>query len=256
MLLISGFSSITMQLVFTEFQDQLVRGLAHRMNNILSLFHGYLGLLMDERKLNPVMKEGLERIRDGARDATDLMERINSISRSSSNSARKMDPADFFRQIAPTLDRMRTPGFQIDIECPENLPSMTVDTSRMKLAITELVRNSAEAGARHVLIRVNADKGTEQPELFPGGGITQDGARLKIAIVDDGPGIRSSDAGRIYEPFFSTKKNTQAAGLGLAVALGCAQQSGGTLQHCSSKDGTTFEISLPAHAMQQLSAVA
>ena len=37
-----------MQLVFTEFQDQLVRGLAHRMNNILSLFHGYLGLLMDD----------------------------------------------------------------------------------------------------------------------------------------------------------------------------------------------------------------
>ena len=43
-----------MQLVFSEFQDQLVRGLAHRMNNILSLFHGYLGLLMDDQKLNPV----------------------------------------------------------------------------------------------------------------------------------------------------------------------------------------------------------
>ena len=46
-----------MQLVFSEFQDQLVRGLAHRMNNILSLFHGYLGLLMDEQKLDPVMKD-------------------------------------------------------------------------------------------------------------------------------------------------------------------------------------------------------
>lgn len=245
-----------MQLVFTEFQDQLVRGLAHRMNNILSLFHGYLGLLMDERKLNPVMKEGLERIRDGARDATDLMERINAIGRPASNSARKVDPADFFRQIAPTLDRMRTPSFQIEVECPEGLPSMTVDTSRMKLAITELIRNSAEAGARHVLVRVSAAKGAEQPELFPGGDVSEDGARLKIEIMDDGPGIRTSDAVRIYEPFFTTKKNTQATGLGLAVALGCAQQSGGTLQHVSSKAGTTFEISLPARPAQQLSAVA
>ena len=249
-------SSITMQLVFTEFQDQLVRGLSHRMNNILSLFHGYLGLLMDERKLNPVMKEGLERIRDGARDATDLMERINAIGRPASNSARKVDPADFFRQIAPTLDRMRTPSFQIEIECPEGLPSMSVDTSRMKLAITELIRNSTEAGARQVIIRVNADKGSEQPELFPGSSATQDGARLKIEISDDGPGIRDSDAVRIYEPFFSTKRNMQATGLGLAVALGCAQQFGGTLQHRSGKAGTTFEIALPAHAMQQLSAVA
>ena len=54
-----------MQLVFSEFQDQLVRGLAHRMNNILSLFHGYLGLLMDDKKLNPVMKDGLSRILNG-----------------------------------------------------------------------------------------------------------------------------------------------------------------------------------------------
>lgn len=255
-MLISVFSSYTMQLVFTEFQDQLVRGLAHRMNNILSLFHGYLGLLMDERKLNPVMKEGLERIRDGARDATDLMERINAISRPSSSNPRTADPADFFRQIAPTLDRMRKPGFQIEVECPEGLPSMTVDTSRMKLALTELVRNSADAGARQVLIRVSADKGAQQPELFPGGSGTHDGARIKIELIDDGPGIEISVSSRIYEPFYSTKKNTQAAGLGLAVALGCTQQSGGTLEHHSNKRGTTFEISLPARPAQKLSAVA
>ena len=245
-----------MQLVFTEFQDQLVRGLAHRMNNFLSLFHGYLGMLMDERKLNPVMKEGLERIRDGARDATDLMERINAISRPASSHPRKIDPADFFRQITPTLDRMRTARFQIEVECPEGLPSITVDTSRMKLAITELVRNSSEAGARKLTIRVSADKGAEQPELFPGGAAADHEGWVKIEFIDDGSGINGSNSTRVYEPFFSTKKNTQAAGLGLAVALGCTQQSGGTLQHRSGKEGTTFDISLPARAAQKLSAVA
>ncbi len=245
-----------MQLVFTEFQDQLVRGLAHRMNNILSLFHGYLGMLMDERKLNPVMKEGLERIRDGARDATDLMERINAISRPASSHPRKVDPADFFRQIAPTLDRLRTPRFEIEVECPEGLPSITVDTSRMKLAIVELVRNSSEAGAKKLLIRVSAEKGAEQPELFPVGAVTDPEGWVKIELVDDGPGIAGPNASRVYEPFFSTKKNTQAAGLGLAVALGCTQQSGGTLQHRSDKEGTTFDIALPAQAAQPLSAVA
>ena len=41
-----------MQIEHSEFQDQLVRGLAHRMNNILTLFHGYLGLLLDNKKLD------------------------------------------------------------------------------------------------------------------------------------------------------------------------------------------------------------
>jgi two-component system cell cycle sensor histidine kinase/response regulator CckA len=235
-----------MQLVFSEF----------RMNNILSLFHGYLGLLMDEQKLNPVMREGLTRIRDGAREATELMERINAISRPASCVPRTMDPADFFRQLAPTLDRIRPPQIQLAVECPEGLPSFTVDASRMKLAIVELVRNACEAATAQVLIRVSANKGAEQPELFPGGGGVYDGEWLKIEVKDDGAGIRTSEAKRIYEPFYSTKKAAHASGLGLAVALGCAQQFGGTLQHRSKKGVTIFEMSLPACASQRLSAVA
>lgn len=245
-----------MQLVFTEFQDQLVRGLAHRMNNILSLFHGYLGLLMDDQKLDPVMREGLTRVRAGACEASDLMERVNAISRPASCTPREMDPADFFRQLAPTIDRLRTPDIQLIVECPEGLPSMYVDTSRMKLAIIELLRNACEAAHSRVIVRVTADKGDEQPELFPGGSSTRDSDWLKITVIDNGAGIRTSEATRIYEPFFSTKKNNHAAGLGLSVALGCAQQFGGTLQHRSNKGGTTFEMTLPARMPQQFSAVA
>ena len=225
------------------------------MNNILSLFHGYLDLLMDDQKLNPVMKEGLTRIRGGAREATDLMERINAISRPASCTAREMEPADFFRQLAPTLERLRTAKIKIVVECPEGLPSMRVDASRVKLAIVELVRNACEAATTKVLIRVSAENGGEQPELFPGSG-ARDGDWLKIEVTDDGAGIRTSDATRIYEPFYSTKKTVHVAGLGLAVALGCAQQFGGTLRHRSTKSGTTFEMSLPARIPQQLRAVA
>ncbi len=225
------------------------------MNNILSLFHGYLDLLMDDQKLNPVMKEGLTRIRRGAREATDLMERINAISHPASRTAREMEPADFFRQLAPTLERLQTPKIEIVLECPDGLPSMRVDASRVKLALVELVRNACEAATTKVLIRVSAEKGGEQPELFPGGG-EREGDWLKIEVTDDGAGIRTSDATRIYEPFFSTKKTAHVTGLGLAVALGCVQQFGGTLRHRSTKKGTTFEMSLPARIPQQLSAVA
>ena len=44
----------------------LVRGLTHKMNNILSLFHGYLGLLIEDKKLDRETMAGLLRIRDSA----------------------------------------------------------------------------------------------------------------------------------------------------------------------------------------------
>ena len=70
-----------MQIILSDFQDQLVKGLSHRMNNILTLFHGYLGLLLDNEKLDPVTHEGLAKIKDGARIATELMDRTNALVR-------------------------------------------------------------------------------------------------------------------------------------------------------------------------------
>jgi signal transduction histidine kinase len=226
------------------------------MNNILSLFHGYLGLLMDEQKLDPVMREGLTRIRDGASEATELMERINAISRPASCKPRAIDPADFFHQLAPSLERVRRPEIEIAVECPPGLPHIWVDPSRMKLAILELARNACEAAKARVVIRVTANEGAVQPELFPTASEPQEGQWLIIEIIDDGPGVPRSDAGRIFEPFYSTKRKTQAAGLGLAVALGCAQQFGGTVRHRGRKGETVFEVSLPARMPQSLGAVA
>lgn len=226
------------------------------MNNILSLFHGYLGLLMDEQKLDPVLREGLARIREGASEATDLIERINAISRPPSCKPRETDPAEFFRQLAPAIERMATPGIEIAVEFPTGLPHVWVDPSRLKLAILELLRNACEAAKARVTIRVTATEGTMQSDLFPTVDGAQAGQLLKIEIIDDGPGIQRSVGSRIFEPFYSTKKKTQSAGLGLAVALGCAQQFGGTVEHRGRRGETIFEISLPARMPQRLGAAA
>ena len=70
-----------MQIEYSEFQDELVRGLAHRMNNILTLFQGYLGLLLDNEKLDKPTLEGLAKIQAGARAASDLMDRTHALVR-------------------------------------------------------------------------------------------------------------------------------------------------------------------------------
>lgn len=226
------------------------------MNNILSLFHGYLGLLMDEQKLDPVLREGLARIREGASEATDLIERINAISRPPSCKPRETDPAEFFRQLVPAIERMTTPGIEIAVDCPPGLPHVWVDPSRLKLAILELLRNACEAAKACVTIRVTASDDSAQPELFPTVEEPQAGQLLKIEVIDDGSGIQRADAGRIFEPFYSTKKKTQATGLGLAVALGCAQQFGGTVGHRGRRGETIFELSLPARMPQRLGVAA
>jgi signal transduction histidine kinase len=245
-----------MQPILSDFQDQLVRGLTHRMNNILTLFHGYLGLLIEDGKLDPVTREGLNRIREGAHDATELIARANAISGPAPGSRRETGVAAFLRQLAPTFDGLRGPDVRIMVECPEELPRICVDPARLKLGMVELVRNACEAAVSKVTIRVNATEAPEEASSPQNGIPLAEGPWVRIAVIDDGDGIPAKEANRIYEPFFSTKNDTLCAGLGLAVALGCAQQAGGTLRHLSRKGGTTFEILLPSAPAQALSAVA
>lgn len=234
-----------MQLVVSDFQDQLVRGLSHRMNNILSLFHGYLGLLMEDAKLDTIAKEGLKKIREGARAATDLMERTNAVSRPACSVEREVSIAGLLRQLAPSFDGLHGPKIRLSVECPEDMPRISADPSRLRLVLTELVRNACEAARAKVALRVSTAADGDTAEQG-----------LRIEVTDDGNGIRASDAKRIYQPFFSTKKKPVCAGLGLAVALGCAQQFGGSLTHRSRKGETTFELFLPIRTHQPLGAVA
>jgi signal transduction histidine kinase len=246
-----------MLLVNSDSHDQLVRGLAHRMNNILSLFHGYLGLMMDDKKLDAVTREGLAKIKIGAQAATDLMERTTALVRPASAIWREISLCDLLRQLRPTFESTCRPGVRITIECADDLPRVWADPSRVRMAMVELVRNACEAANHSVIIHVRADEGRVQGELF-NATAGQPEHWLSISIIDDGAGIPISEAERIYEPFYSLKKNAQNAGLGLSVAAGCARQLSGKLTHRSRKGETTFELTLPSRVAQagELSAVA
>ena len=244
-----------MQIVLSDFQDQLVRGLSHRMNNILSLFHGYLGLLMDDQKLDPVARQGLNKIKDGALAASELMERTNALARPTSSVWRDTSLADMLRQMRPTFESHCKAKVKLTIECPDNLPTVWADASRVRMALLELVRNACEAAKSQVTVRVTATEGRVQGELFQNTA-QQPEHWLTVSVTDDGPGIPLENAERIYTPFFSTKRVQQSAGLGLTVALGCAQQLSANLRHHSHPGQTTFELALPSMVAQELSAVA
>src|SRR5258707_15848070 len=112
-----------MQIEHSEFQDQLVRGLAHRMNNILTLFHGYLGLLMDNQKLDKETREGLAKIKEGARAASELMDRTHSLVRPPAVVWREILLHDFLHMLLPSFESLCGPKTNVILDCPDVLPA-------------------------------------------------------------------------------------------------------------------------------------
>ena len=240
----------------SDFHELLVRGLAHKMNNILSLFHGYLGLLLEDKKLDASTMRGLAQIRQGACEASELMDRTRAFAKPSSTIWRGIDLGEFLRTLMPTLETYAERGVKLSVRCDENLP-LWVDTSRLRTAIVEVVRNACEASpkggtveleARLEMQRSTKNRASAHKEKHGrvGGASNaqQPIAWVALNISNSGEAIAPELAKKIFQPFFTTKP--KAFGLGLCVALGFVQQIGGVIRFQSKEGRTTFRLLLPA----------
>lgn len=232
-----------MQIQQSEFQDQLVRGVAHRMNNILTLFHGYVGLLLDNQKLDRQTMEGLARIKEGAIAASELMDRTHSLARPATIVWREVKLADFLRTMRPALMTSCGPRTELEFDLPDDVPPVWGDAGRVKTILVELLRNALEA----TFSAGGKVKATLRTVPAPDGSRTSP-PWVSLTVADDGPGFPENVSERIFEPFFTTKKRKSNAGLGLTVAQTFIQHLGGILRSHSVPGNTEFQILLPSRS--------
>lgn len=104
---------------------------------------------------------------------------------------------------------------------------MDGDPVALRRMFTEVLRNAFDHGATRVEIHVEGSNGS-----------------LCIRIGDNGPGIQPAHLPRVFDPFFSTKRD-QHSGVGLAIARRIARAHGGELSAESREGGAVFRVTLP-----------
>ena len=93
---------------------------------------------------------------------------------------------------------------------------------------SNLINNSEQAGATRIEIHVRqSDQGTE------------------IEFHDNGHGVSPGNQERIYDPFFTTRRESGGTGLGLGIVRSLVEAHGGTVTLRTGDDGTTFVLSFP-----------
>jgi signal transduction histidine kinase len=89
---------------------------------------------------------------------------------------------------------------------------------------------------------------------MPNGGtiriaLAADEQTVEAVVADTGDGIEPEHLQRIFEPFYTTKRDRGGTGLGLSVSVGIAETHGGSLTAASTPgEGATFTLRLPRHA--------
>jgi CheY-like chemotaxis protein len=123
------------------------------------------------------------------------------------------------------------------------------DPGQLELAILNLVVNARDAMPDGGTVTIGAKEQLVEPNQIAG---LNAGRYFCISIADQGEGMDDETLRRATEPFFTTKGVGKGTGLGLPMARGVAEQSGGQLTIESAKGiGTTVTLWLPSAEVEK-----
>jgi two-component system NtrC family sensor kinase len=213
---------------------QLAAGIAHEVNNPLSMILGYTQLLLRDEDIGSQRHDDLKIIEKHAKNCKTIVGDLLSFSRSTRT---KKEVSHLQVSIEEILSVVRhhfeLDGVVVEKQFDPALPSMILDEEKIKQVFMNLIMNAKQAIGK---------KGTIQLSTH----FDDINNQASIRISDTGTGIRPEHLSRIFDPFFTTKSTGEGTGLGLSVSYGIVKDHGGEiLVESIPGKGSTFTVVLP-----------
>jgi two-component system cell cycle sensor histidine kinase/response regulator CckA len=219
----------------------LAGGIAHDLNNILTVISGNIGLAQIEAPNDAgSLLAFLSKAGQAAQHAAHLSSQLLTFSKGGAPLKRVTSISALLAQAAEFS--LYGSNLRADIDIPANLWKAEVDSGQIEQVINALMINAREAMPHGGTLRVSARNVHLQEKM---GELLRPGRYLKIIIADRGCGVPDELITKIFDPYFTTKPT--GSGLGLAISYSIIKKHGGMLHlENSSPEGSTFVFHLPA----------
>jgi len=213
---------------------QLAAGIAHEINNPLSVLSGEIQWLLERSKDKKLIKSLKSMDRVSKRIAL-IVSNLLTFSRETATKIAKLLNINSLidRTLSLMERRFKLTNIKIVKKFDKSLPDLIVNKGRIEQVFMNILLNSLGA-------MPNGGKLTISTKLSS----TKDA--VEIIFVDTGSGIAKEDLSKIFDPFFSTKPTGRGTGLGLSVSHGIIKNHGGSIEIDSELNrGTRALIRLP-----------
>lgn len=235
-----------MQAQKMEAVGQLAGGIAHDLNNMLTVVLGNLSVLEEHTKSNRDAEELVASSLLAARRGAALIKRLLTFSQQQPLEQSPVDLKLLINGLNILLRRTLPENVVLTVGFGEDLPYAMTDANQLENALLNLALNARDAMPSGGTLLVTVEELSISRKMAPQLEL-QAGDYIRITMTDDGCGMSEDVLLRACEPFFTTKHFGTGSGLGLSMAYGFARQSSGTLTIQSTVgQGTTVSIFLPA----------
>ncbi len=223
-----------------EVLGQLTGGVAHDFNNLLQAVSANLELMSARLPPDGWIRERLAAAAEGIARGARLTQHLLAFARRQPLAPASVDTLALMRGLDDLLRRTVGQSVTLEMQLAPDVWPLTADSHQLENAILNLAINGRDAMVTSVgpgspavcrltLSAANASLAAPAAEAF---GVAP-GDYVAITIADTGCGMSPEQLARAIEPFYTTKPEGQGTGLGLPMAYGFAQQSGGHLRLAS-----------------------
>lgn len=254
---------------------RLAAGIAHEIGNPLGAIIGYV----DVAERRDAEGEWIEGVR---RESKRIDRIVRGLLEYARPKAATVGPVEVNEVVTQTIELLETQGrlkgIEVRAELSEDVPPVLADRYQLEqvlvnflLNATDSVGESASDGV--ITVRTLRDRYSvrslsvrtrrkddpagvdyshlrrmrEPPGAFRPSPLQEGAIIARIEVEDNGLGLRQEDAGRIFDPFYTTKEPGRGTGLGLAVSARLIDGMGGMIGASGRPEsGAVFSIALPA----------
>ena len=223
---------------------ELAAGVAHEINNPLTGVINFAQLLKDEETgrsdFESQMLDGI--IDEGGRIAA-IVRGLLTFARHDDNRRSLVSLPEAVRTSLALFGRQfDKDGIGVETDLPEDLPHVYADGSRLRQVVVNMVSN-----AYHSLKEKGPESGREKLLRISARRVESGGrALVRVEFYDNGVGVRREDLERVFDPFFTTRRDTGGTGLGLSISFGIVREHGGTIRAESERgEFARFIVELP-----------
>ncbi len=224
---------------------QLTAGVAHDFNNILTVINGNLELA--ELTDNVVeQRERMSEARGAAIRAASMTNQLLAYSRKARHNDRAVEVLPFMQRFGDVLARVLPATIVLERSHDDRLKALYCDPTQLETAMLNLVINARDALDGKGKISLSC--GFAPPSAVRRLGLDAAAPDFygAVCVSDNGPGIPAGISDDVFEPFFTTKPVGKGSGLGLSMAQGfCEQSGGGLLLDSVEGEGAQFMLVLP-----------
>jgi PAS domain S-box-containing protein len=207
---------------------QIAGGIAHDFNNVLQAVSG--GAALIERRPDDAARvlRNARLVLDAARRGAAITSRLLAFSRRGDLRAENVDSAALLTDMAEVLTHTLGGSVVCVVDVVPGLPPLFADRGQLETVLVNLATNARDAMPSGGTLTLHADTEVASAGLPHPAGLAP-GMYVRIVVSDTGIGMGRDVLTRVTEPFFTTKEPGKGTGLGLAMAKGFVEQSGGSL---------------------------